>query len=134
MIYGADRLKSRSADGFAQTLLPRTLHHRAVGGGCCPCAGIIAPGIGADDRARAVLAADLGIVGEPVVSYGRVRAEGRDVHDWLLLFCGSWMNRACLPVHGREIQLALCSRQSCVNADSSSGLFAITAVKQSLRI
>ena len=48
-----------------------------------PCAGIIEPSVGADDRARPMLALEFRVVGELVMRYGSVRSEARyfDVAD-----------------------------------------------------
>ena len=45
-----------------------------------PCAGIINPGVAADNGSRPVLALDFGIVDERVMRHGGVRAEGRHLH------------------------------------------------------
>src|SRR5579864_6318519 len=57
-----------------------TLYQRAVGRSRLPCAGIIEPGVAADNGSRPVLALELGIVGERVMRYRGVRAEGRHLH------------------------------------------------------
>ena len=56
------------------------LYQRAVGRSRFPCAGIIDPGVAADDGSRPVLALQFGIVGERVMRDGGVRAEGRHLH------------------------------------------------------
>src|SRR6476661_4070311 len=45
-----------------------------------PCAGIIEPGVAADNGSRPVLALEFGIVGERVMRYGGVGAEGRHLY------------------------------------------------------
>ena len=45
-----------------------------------PCAGIVQPGVAADNGSRPVLALEFGIVGERVMRYGGVGAEGRHLH------------------------------------------------------
>ena len=45
-----------------------------------PCAGIIDPGVAADNCSRPVLALEFGIVGEGVMRHGGVRAEGCQLH------------------------------------------------------
>src|SRR2546423_931149 len=56
------------------------LYQRAVGRSRFPCAGIIDPGVAADNGSRPVLPLEFGIVGERVVRDGGVRAEGRHLH------------------------------------------------------
>src|SRR5437868_13607183 len=57
-----------------------TLYQRAVGRSRFPCAGIIDPGVAADDGSRPVLALKFGIVGESVVRHSGVRAEAGHLH------------------------------------------------------
>lgn len=51
-----------------------------MGRSCFPCAGIIEPGVAADNGSRPVLALEFGIVSEGVMRHGGVRAEGRHLH------------------------------------------------------
>src|SRR5437660_9102480 len=55
-------------------------NQRAVGRSRFPCAGIIEPGVAADDRSGPMLALEFGIVSERVMRHGGVRAEGRHLH------------------------------------------------------
>src|SRR6478736_10287789 len=73
------RPTSRPASGLWLSPL-YALYQRAVGRSRFPCAGIIEPGVAADNGSRPVLALQFGIVGERVMRYGGVRAEGRHLH------------------------------------------------------
>src|SRR6202158_4355049 len=77
--YERKRPTSRPAFGFWLSPL-FALYQRAVGRSRFPCAGIIDPGVAADDGSRPVLALEFGIVGERVMRHGGVRAEGRHLH------------------------------------------------------
>src|SRR3954447_25629690 len=57
-----------------------TLYQRTVGRSGFPCAGIIDPGIAADNGSRPVFALEFGVVGERVMRHGCVRSEGRYLH------------------------------------------------------
>src|SRR5689334_7213647 len=57
-----------------------SLYQRTVGRSRFPCAGIIDPGVAADNGSRSVLALEFGIVRERVMRHGGVRAEGRHLH------------------------------------------------------
>ena len=56
------------------------LHQRAVGRSRFPCAGVIEPGVAADDRSCPVLALEFGLVSERVMRDGGIRAETRYLH------------------------------------------------------
>jgi hypothetical protein len=56
------------------------LNQGAVGRGRFPRAGIVDPRVAANYRPRTMLAAYFSVVGKFVMSYGRVRTEGGDVH------------------------------------------------------
>src|SRR3954454_14693533 len=75
------RKRPTSRPAFGLWLSPLlALYHRAVGRSRFPCAGIIHPGVAADNSSCPVLALEFGIVGERVMRYGGVRAEGRYLH------------------------------------------------------
>src|SRR5947207_15370957 len=57
-----------------------TLYQRTVGRSGFPCAGIIDPGVAADNGSRPVFALEFGVVGERVMRHGGVRSEGRHLH------------------------------------------------------
>src|SRR5580765_5252810 len=73
------RPTSRPASGLWLSPL-LALYQRAVGRSRFPCAGIIDPGVAADNGSRPVLALEFGIVGEGVMRHGGVGAEGRHLY------------------------------------------------------
>src|SRR5437868_220358 len=73
------RPTSRPAFGLCLSPL-LALYQRAVGRSRFPCAGIIDPGVAADNGSRPVFALEFGVVGERVMRHGCVRSEGRHLH------------------------------------------------------
>src|SRR5437868_8605993 len=71
-------LRRRADEIAASPLL--ALDQGAVGRGRFPCAGVIDPGVAADDRSGPMLALEFGIVSERVMRHRGVRAEGRHLH------------------------------------------------------